>query len=580
MADRNYPELMKEKDNELRSLDIRWQADADLLYLTPYVMRRPPDIEGKQKVIPGVVNSTLNKPAVFGANVVAALGAVREQLIVTSETPDFDTTKVEEFLNAAFAAANRRLMQIREPQLNAFADRQFCFRGRAARRILFREENGFLVPDIMSWDGRYFRYQFGSEALEWGALEMTRKKNDIEAEYGTVIAEKEAIVLDVWDKEHNEVWIANKRVALRKDGKPRQEEHNYGFVPIVFQIVDLGYGDTLHDTNQQEKTGESIFFMIRDIVPQLNQVASIAATLNFLSVKRPVEWQSKEGDQKALPEYDEAMSPGSISAAEIGGGIKPIDFGDATRALQYLDMKLEKAIQDGSYTDIDIGNVRQPFSAVALITIGESKDQVYLPRLAAKELLNIATAEMIIKQCQQIGGILKFGSVGHEQRFGSNILVGQYDIAYKYFVKDPKRDIARMAEAAQAKEWYPRKYIYGNILQVEDPDGMEVDWYNQLAEEVSPNILKRRILMSLIKKGEDGDEDAAREAKIMAMEMGITINQMKQGIMPQMPKRVQAPGEPIVPLLPEGGRVGGTIPSSALKAGQLRQTSQGEEGAE
>ena len=98
-----------------------------------------------------------------------------------------------------------------------------------------------------------------------------------------------------------------------------------------------------------------------------------------------------------------------------------------------------------------------------------------------------------------------------------------------------------------------------------------------LAAQIDPNILKHRIIMSLLAKADEGDENAAREAMIMAMGMGVSIEQMKAGVMPEIPE-MATPGESIVPLLPEGGRTGGIIPSSAKKAGELTQTPRKEQG--
>lgn len=567
MAD--FLDLVKEKEAEESELYKRYQIDADLLHLSDYVMRGPADVDGVRHAIPGIVNSTLNTPAIFGANVTSALGAVTQQVIVASEDEGFDTHKVEQFLEAAFDGANDLLRRKRLPLLNPFADAQFAFRGRTGRRILFREQGGVLIPDIMPWDGRYIRYKMGEEDLDWAAYATNRTKTEIQTQYDITINEKTARVLDVWDKEHNEVWIGENHVSKNNDGTPRKEEHNYGYVPVVIGIVPLGWGDILLDTDRIKSEGESIFFMIRDVVPQLNFLMSILSTLNFLSVKRPAQWESEEGKTADSPDYDEAMSPGGMTSAEPGRGIKTIDFGDALRAAEIADRKLEKAKQEGSYTDIDIGNVRQPFSAVALIEIGEGRNQLLLPRLASKELLNVDSAEMITRQVIQIGGTVELGAPGHKKTFGTSSLKGEYTVDYKYFIKSPKVDIARMSVAQQAREWYPRLHIYTEVLQVEDPEGMTQDWYAELAEQVDPNVLKLRIVLSLLEKADDGDEDAEMEAFVMAQGMSLTIEQIKAGIVPEQPQLPQ--GEEAVPLLPEGGRVGGTVPSSAQKAGDLIQ---------
>ena len=174
----NYLKLVQEQDKEegVVALDNRYQTDADLLHLTDYIMRGPPDINGVAHAIPGIVNATLNSPAIFGRQVVAALGAVKQQIIVESKDEGFDTHEIEEFQQYALDAANEKLRKKRLPALNPFADAQFCFRGGCGRRILFREEDGILIPDIMNWDRRYIQYQMGEEGLSnWAGL-LTDKR--------------------------------------------------------------------------------------------------------------------------------------------------------------------------------------------------------------------------------------------------------------------------------------------------------------------------------------------------------------------------------------------------------------------
>lgn len=520
-------------------LDKRMQVDVDLLHLAEYVIK---DKDGK--VVPGVVNVTLNRPAVFAANVISSLGSAKQQVVVETENKAVDVHLIEDFVNAALAAADRRLRLKGMPLLNPFADTQFCLRGRCARRILLRKVDGVVVPDITNWDGRYTYYEPGEEGLKWGAYETIRSKDEILAEYGEGAAAKltgrEGSVLDVWNDQLNEIWINGAKV--------KEEGHNYGFCPVVIQVVSLGYGSMLLDRNWQKYEGESIFFMVRDIVPEVNRLASILQTLNMNELFTAVQYRNPQGTPKDLPpEYPEMRDVVSVGA----GGLDPIRLGEAKQAAMLLYNMMEKAFQEGSYTDIDIGNVRQPFSAVALVTIGESKDMVYLPRLAAKELLNTATAEMLIRQAIQMGGAIELGVPGHKRSFATDKLKGEYDISFKYFVKTPKIDIARMSEAETAAKWYPREYIYEEVLQVEDPAGMMRDWYSQEAELFSPGVKQHRIIMSLLDKAEEtNDENAAREAMIMANELGIDRK------MPEVPRN----GE-VLPLLGEGGQVGGLRPN-------------------
>lgn len=545
----NYFEKITQKDLEFTELDRRWQQDSDLLHLKPYLMM---DRSGKN-LVPDVINTTLNKPSVFFANVVASLGAVEQQITVEAESTKTDTTGIEQVIDGIMQMANLRLRKMRYPLLNPFADVQFSARGRTGRRVLVRmdtdeHDKEYLCADIMPWDGRYIRHEVDKDGLVWASYGTKRKKDQIEMEYGITIRTTDEIVRDVWDREHEEVWVGNKQV--------KSEPHDYGYVPVVISSVPLGYGDILLDDCNLKREGESIFFMIRDIIPQLNMMLTILQTLNFMSLKRPMNYLNKDGKIAPSPEYDDAMAPGAITAGDLGGGLMPIDFGDATKAAQMAYSMLEKAIQEGGYTDIDIGNVQQPFSAVALMTIGESKDQVLLPRLAAKELLNIDTAEMFIQQLIDIGGSLEIGVPGHAEKFNTNKLKGEYTVDFKYSVKNPKVDIARMGVAQQAAQWYPRSYIYSNVLQVKDPKGMTEDWYSQQAELIDPNVLKHRCIMGLLKKAEEeDDEDAAMEAQIMAEGMKMSIEQMKLGMAEAQKKVTAPPSKEGLPLMPPSGSV-------------------------
>ncbi len=549
----DFPTRVKAKEDEEQALYERMQQDADLLYLKDYVLS-----DTKGHAVPDIVNVTLNKPAVFAANVMAALGSVKQQVIVESDNKSIDTSAVEAFQTAAFGASNYRLMRRGLPLLNPFADAQLAFRGRTARRVLFREEEGETIADIMPWDGRYVRYAMDKDGVVWAAYRMERAKEDIEAEYGVIVKGKTAKVLDCWDRWHNEVWIDGKMVW--------EEPHIYGETPVVVEVVPLGYGAILLDSNRIKHEGESIFFLMRGVMSQLNMLISILQTLNLKLVKAPQQYASKEGKDAEPPEYEDATGSGSITSVDIGGGILPVTYGDASNAATLAYNLMEKAVQEGGYTDIDVGNVHQPFSAVALITIGESKDQVYLPRLAAKENLNVQTAQMFTRQVLKIGGTIKLSSGGRTQTFSAAQFAGEYTTSYKYFVKSPKTDIARMSVAQAAEKWYPRRYVLSEVLQVEDVDRVEREWKVQEAELLSPNVRRHRAIMALLENAEQGDQNAGMEAKIMAQELGVTIDQMKMGVLEKAVEQVNQTGQSEVPpLMAPPGQMGGTKPKPGMQ---------------
>ena len=134
---KNYHDLVQEIKQERSALDARMQEDINLLYLEKFVVR-----DSAGKVVPDIINVTLNRPAVFAANIISALSKARLQTSVETDDEAIDTAYIEDFLQAAFNSADRRLWSQGLARINPFADTQFCIRGRAARRVLLREEEG------------------------------------------------------------------------------------------------------------------------------------------------------------------------------------------------------------------------------------------------------------------------------------------------------------------------------------------------------------------------------------------------------------------------------------------------------
>jgi len=541
----DYKQKVKDKKEEQSELESRWIADEELLYLDKYIMK---DVAGNP--VPDIVNVTLNRPAVFAANIISALGSTVEQVVVESEDKNIDTAYIEDFQKRAFASANSGLRVQGRTLLNPFFDTQLCIRGRAAARCLFQMINGELVTDIAPWDARYVTYEMGTNGLEWAAYETTRTKAMLEVEYPDITVTGKSIkVLDVWDTEHNEVWVADKKIF--------EQEHPFGFCPVVIQIVPLGYGSILLGTNRIKHEGESIFFLIRDVTSELNRLISIMQTLNLKAVKPPMKQKKLGGGKPA--KYEDVTGMGAVTAMEPTEDIVPIDYGDAQRSAQMAYGMMDKAMQEGSLSSIDLGTLQFQLSAVALIEIGEGRDQVFIPRLSAKASINQQLAEMFTKQVGLIGGSIGLGVSGHKRNFDVSKLEGEYETTYRYLVKDAKVDAARFSMAASAGYLIPDKAKRRDILQREDPDEDERQLRWEEAEKLSPAIKMRRTIETLIEMEED------EEAQLMSDEMGINLEQMLSGNLQQQPKP-EEPQKP-QPMMPMFG--GG---SSAKKASMLQQT--------
>ena len=231
---------------------------------------------------------------------------------------------------------------------------------------------------------------------------------------------------------------------------------------------------------------------------------------------------------------------------------------------------IETRIQRGSLSNLDLGIMgNQPWSAIALIEIGEGRDQIFLPRLGARGLLKQDIAEMFTRQVIDIGGSVKLGTRGHKRTFEIGKLQGEYETTYKYYVKSPKIDVARLSMAGPAERYYDLKTILSDILQAEDPEGIIRKRYYDMAEKVSPVILRTRIIKALI---EEGDEDSEYEAQLMSAEMGMSVEQIMAGEVAKEPEITKPPGagEGMAGILPMFARGGGK--TSAKKAAEVEAT--------
>lgn len=551
-------------------LHVRMDVDRSLYYLRPYVMH-----DSNGKTVPGILNLTLNIPATFAAHVHASLMGAEQQVKVTSQDMDEDEAKeIEDFIEAAIESADARLRLRGEPTVRPFATEQVNIRGRTAFRVTIRPSGSANKPtiDILPVDTRYASYEFGDEGLLWFAYKTWRSPRMIKSEYpefdinnALFSANKQGEgtaalleVTDLWDMDTNRVYVGGKLIRTR--------DNRYGRPPFVFEVVPMG--SMLQDEDRISHRGESIFFLIRDLIEQTNLMASVLQTLNVTMVKAARTWHSAEGTQAEVPEG--LGDIGTDTAADIDGGAKLVPQGDVNQAGQLLQTILSRAIQQGSLSSSDFGNLQFPLSAVALVKLGESSGQVFLPRLGTKGLIMQQMAYMIIEQLLALGvPTIKLGQRGHERTFQTASLKGDYSIEYLYTLKSPETDVALYSIAQVALQFFGIETVLSDVLKVKNP--AETRRLKRLddAELISPNIMRYRTALALI------EEEREVEAQILADEMGATIEQLTSGEFEGALLPAPQPGNPndIAPLLDTG-----TKAQSNKRASQLGGVAGGQEG--
>lgn len=557
----DYFEAHEEKKKDLADLNKR--RDTDLALVTSYEYEM---LDANNEKIKSLIHVTMNRLRVFKTYVLASLDKADEKVVVESDDESVDTAIIENFIRYGFNSANLKLITGGGYKLEPFFDEQACMTGEVAALVLFEmiqakgETESYLNTDITPWDARYITYEKGAEGLAWGAYEVKMSKGVIESEKWAIknkfeITGKSAKVLNIWASDRNYVYV---------DGKLKFEQENpYGFVPICVQKVPIGTMMTGKDSLLYQ--GESIFFLVRDIIKEYNRCLSVLQSLNLLAVKPPLK-QKKKGGGKAS-KHEDLAGLGTTVVMEPDEDVQRVDFGDAQRSMVFALREINKALDDGTLNRIMLGDIPGDMSAVALIQVEQGQGQVYMPRLGTRGLLKKQIAQMFIKQTLAMeSSQIEVGTPGHKKTFKTKDIEGEYEIQFKYANKSPETDFARLSLARQYKDsdLMPELTILADVMKRDDPEGDLMELHRQRLRRIVPALRIYDGLLSLATIYEKGDETAGPEIDITETFLNVSLDQLESGNIPQAEPE-PTPGEPIIPAI-GGGR------SSAQKAADLQRT--------
>jgi len=552
--------LIKEAVEEFKPLHDRMDKDRDLYNMIEYKLK---DVE-TGKPAKDVVNMTMNDPKVFADRSQAFMNEATMQTVVEGKNlSDRDSTLIENFDADIRYEIDQQLMVREITSLYSFLIEQACIRGTlAARYVTWQDDEGHFVPDLLPCDSRYVVYEYDRNDLAMGAFRTTRAKASIEQEYPSARVEgRKAAIWEYWDKEKCQIWLSSPSVVATSAGQLLTEKENvFGYVPFIIQKV--GAGSMLQDEGAIKHGGESIFANNRLLYSQLNMLASILQTLNYMTFNRAYQWESEAGTQARKP-----PKPGSRKTIPIDKGTKglfPIDVADIKNATRLFYALILGAIQRGSLPNIDYGNLTFPLSAVAISRLTATKDAIFSPRLQAIAWFYRKLHYMIKDQYIKGGYEVELGEEGMERTYSASDLDKKYKISYKFHSVSPEQDIANYAVAQQALAVGMSKHtVYTKILKVENPDGEIMKARAERAEQLDPVIGLFRYGHALI---DQGSEQSFMEADLVADQIERLL---RQRYAPQLPE-AQQPKLPevsergktakaLVPLL-EGGGGRGTPP--------------------
>jgi len=484
----------------------RMDEDEKLWVQDPYILR---DAKGEE--LDDVISVTMNDARVFGERVLAVLNESEELIEINGqrngrELDGHETKVIEDWWTDLIYIANENLNQVLMPDLDTYLWEQIAIRGRVGARILLSQDKFGFDVDIVPIDMRKCIYSVGSRGLSKVAFWDTLDKAMCKEEYPDYVPIGDSITRwDSWDGFNETIFLDGKYY----DSIPNKLLHP----PFVIQLCQQG---TFLDTSDRARRmrGDSIFSANRELYPETNRIASILETMNMLSLAPPQVLKSKSG--KKLPD-EPLYRLGRILAIETEEGLQKIEGPDIQSSTRFFQAMLGGAIQRGSISHIDWGNLQFQLSQVAIATLAGASRQVFTPRIKTMERFKRMCFKEARWQFETFNMTADIGRTGKKRTYTAEDLAGDYTMDFEYLTALPEETAAAYGLANMAQRWMDDRSIRKNILRYRDYDDIDEKYLIQTAQKVSRALALFQQAEALDKQGRKD------EAKILLIEVGQTL---------------------------------------------------------
>lgn len=509
-VEKKFLDVIKDKEKKLEPLYKRMDSDLALYYLEKFVFK-----DTKNRKFPKASSLTLNDPKTYADRVVSILGnATRRFRIEGNITAQKEG---EDFLNETFDVNDEVLALQQSESLEFHLNFYGSLRGWIAARAILYKAGKMVVPELVPLDPRWCSWQKGVRGLAWGCYRLMMSPERIKEEYGAdKPSNKDLLVRVAFTKEKYHVWVGEDEIV----SKP----HKLGYCPIFVVPVPThpsiiaGEGKT-----SIQYQGESIYSANRDIYNELNDLASVWATVNKMSFMTPLAFESPLGRELLKAPY----GLGIVVNLKENEKIVEIPTKEITIAAQALFGQLDARIQRGGLPHIDYGELHFELSAVAISKLTESRNVVFVPRLDGKSTLITQIARVVVKQYKGEAWELDVKELTEDDPHivFKGTLKHEMSIHVDYHSVSPEQNIANFTVAQVGQQLgLPKRYTFAEILQVKDPEGLLRLANREKAEEFIPELMFFRMASDLLKEAEENDDESLRvEAEIIANKLGMTI---------------------------------------------------------
>jgi len=520
-----YTVVQNEIDRN-QELYARMDRTRDLLNLEPYVMR---NFEGA--AISRVINVRPNRPATFTNALVESLIGALYQMEVEGNVSIKQKKNLERYINDSLAQTDEYLVnRFGLTSLNAWLSNHACTRGRIGVRWMARIVDGKLVIECLPMDMRYTPYEFGANGLAdgWYCNRTWRYPSQIMVEYPQLETElkkhdanTKLEVRDCWEAEKNELYVVRNSTDYIQVKRGEGDEllylpNPYGRPPAAIAVAPSGF--MFRDDGYGEHEGEDVLMLNRDLYDMDALATSIQMTY-WMNVLFP-------GTVNETKTYDAtpAQTPPKIGESKKyreGEAPVPFQLGEVNDSALQAFQNVLKQIKEGGMSDVDYDRfATTPPSALLVMTESEIRGKLLNSRIECLRVFREQLARLMIEEYKTLNADeLLIGPVGSKNKYSHMPDPENYTIKCKIMTKSRRLDFANMTMALSMMGSFPPKYIFENILQVDDPDGLmdELEAYKARMADPAIGMFERAI--SLARSAHDLEDEVEADAKKIESKM-------------------------------------------------------------
>lgn len=470
MAD-NILKTIQEKESEFSELYARMDRDRKAVHLDKFTLTGFG--EYKDRELPRTVSVTMNNAAVFAHGTTSTLQGSKKQTLVEGLT-DSQNKTVENFLDDVFYTADQRLQKRHIAGLWAWLCDHVVKRGPVGARWTFDNDGR---PNCLPLDMRYCPFEDGDEHLSWIAPHHKRTVRMLQLEYGNnpeVLKLNPNIgamipgtganidVYDYWDDKVNAIYINGNKVL--------ELPNVYGFVPAVVQFPPAG--DYMMDDGYLKYWAESIFFLVRELIPEWNRLMSIQMTKAIEMVK-PAYAQEVEDDTGPAPEYPAEVA--TVKQYRKGEIPKLMQTTDQTAAFRGAEISIADALHKGTANIMDLAETSGVRNAAWIAEQTAIRDKILTPRTQALEMFYSQLSILAIKEYQ----VRKFvepkplGKASNRHSYSPDQLgdPDNYTVSFRYMPDNTRQRLANYSVALAMGKVFSEDTILRDIVQCDDVEG-------------------------------------------------------------------------------------------------------------